>query len=131
MSSGEFIALNVDQIPWEDGTEMFGFPHTKIKILNQDPEDNDRVDVIAKIPAGYHEPAHTHTGHHVILILEGKQIINNGEYVLGPGDYLYGPRDKPHGPFDYPDGVTLFASFRDGTVHHAEEGDDVELRAAT
>ena len=120
--SREFLALHTAGIPREDGSEIVGMPHIRVKMLQVD-EEAGRRDFLILMPAGFHEPRHTHTGSHVTLILKGRQIIHEGELELGPGDYIYGPAETPHGPFDYPEDCELFISFFDDAVH-VPQGDD-------
>jgi anti-sigma factor ChrR (cupin superfamily) len=121
--SREFIVLHCEDLPWEDGSGIVGMPHIKVKMLQVD-EEAGRRDFLILMPAGFHEPRHSHTGSHVTLILEGRQVINEGELELGPGDYVYGPADTPHGPFDYPVDTELFVSFFDDAIH-LPAGDDL------
>ena len=114
--SKELVIVHPDEQDWTDGRGLVALPEgVQVKILRHDPDDDDRVDFLVRFPPGYTEPEHTHTGHHVTMVVEGKQIVG-GETLL-PGDYLYGPRKTPHGPFEYPEGCIVFASMRGGTIH--------------
>lgn len=125
--SSDFLALRHDDIPWEDGSAIVGMPHIKVKMLRVD-EVAGRRDFLILMPAGFHEPRHSHAGSHITLILSGRQVINEGELELGPGDYVYGPADTPHGPFDYPEDCELFVSFADDAIHVPTGDDQPTLR---
>lgn len=111
-----FISVLTNELEWTDGQGLLALPEgIEVKVLAHDPADDDRVDVLVRFPPGYVEPEHTHSGHHVTVVLEGRQIVDGR--TLRPGDYLYGPANVPHGPFEYPDGCVVFGSIRGGTLH--------------
>jgi quercetin dioxygenase-like cupin family protein len=115
----EFIACNTDTLPWIDAADYQELPPgQQVKILRHDPEDG-AWDTLVRFPPGYVEPRHTHAGEHMVLILEGRMIVDGK--TLGPGDYVYGPPNEPHGPMEYPDGIVLYAAHR-GDVAHEYEG---------
>lgn len=123
----DFITLRTKDIPWEDASSILGMPHLRIKMLQVDDEARRR-DFLILMPAGFHEPRHTHAGAHITLILHGRQLVNDGELEFGPGDYIYGPPDTPHGPFDYPEDCELFVSFFDDAIHLPTGADQPTLR---
>lgn len=111
----DFVTVHPEKIDWNDGQNLVALPEgVEVKILLRDPDD-DRADFLVRFPPKYTEPEHTHTGYHVAIILEGKQIV--GGELLEAGDYSYGPANIAHGPFEYPEGCVLFVSMRGGTIH--------------
>jgi quercetin dioxygenase-like cupin family protein len=110
-----FFASYTSEIEWqtEDSFRELPPPGPEVKILRRFPEDDDALDVLVRFPRGYVEPRHTHEGEHMVVILEGRVVVDGK--TLGPGDYVYGPRNEPHGPFEYPDGVLLYAAHRGPT----------------
>jgi quercetin dioxygenase-like cupin family protein len=112
-----FIALHSAEIEWASGADIQELPPPgpEVKVLRRFPDDDNALDLLVRFPPGYVEPRHTHSGEHMVFILEGRMLVDGK--TLGPGDYVYGPRDEPHGPFEYPDGILLYASHRGSTVH--------------
>jgi quercetin dioxygenase-like cupin family protein len=120
-----FIALNSGDLEWVSGAEIQELPPPgpEVKILRHFPGDDNALDLLVRFPPGYVEPRHTHSGEHMVFILQGRMLVDGK--TLGPGDYVYGPRDEPHGPFEYPDGILLYASHRGDTAHEYEGKDQV------
>ena len=116
------IEITVGDLDWEDGDILTLPEGGKVKILNQNDEEG-RTDMFVKFPPGYVEPAHTHTGAHSTLIIEGRMCIHGHE--LTPGDYVYGHKVE-HGPMEYPDGCTMFVSFVGGSLAHRDWDDSDE-----
>ncbi len=106
----KFLAINNDEIEWEDGEEITGLPPgVKVKMIAQGRDEvSERVDKFMKFPPGYMEPRHTHNYYHSTLILEGEMHVAGK--VLKPGYYVYGGGDEPHSPYHYPVGCTVFGS---------------------
>ena len=108
----KFLAINTDEIEWQDGKKILGLPPgVKVKIIveGRDPV-SDRVDKFVEFPPGYTEPRHTHEYYHSTLVLKGEMHVAGK--VLKPGDYVYGGGDTPHGPYYYPIGCTVFSAGR-------------------
>jgi anti-sigma factor ChrR (cupin superfamily) len=117
----QFVSVSPDDLEWEDGSGRLTLPAgVKIKLLNEDVADNNRVDFLVRFPPGYHEPVHHHVGLHFGIVLEGSQIVPGGK-VNTPGTYVYAPAEVVHGPFDYPEGCTLFGSMAGGMAHLIKE----------
>lgn len=114
--SDKFIAINADEMSWENDTEVLTLPEgVQIKVLSTDPETG-RIDMLVRFPPGYVEPRHRHEGCHSGVILEGEMHVVGK--VMKPGDYVFGPGDHiPHGPMRYPVGCTVFASFYGDPAH--------------
>ena len=111
-TGGEVLAINTDEIEWQDGRKILGLPPgVKVKIIveGRDPV-SDGVDKFVEFPPGYTEPSHTHDYYHSTLVLEGEMQVAGK--VLKSGDYVYGGGDTPHGPYYYPIGCTVFSAGR-------------------
>jgi len=108
----KFLAINTDEIEWQDGEEVLGLPPgVKVKIIAEGADTvSERVDKFVKFPPGYLEPRHTHGYYHSTLILEGEMHVAGK--VLKRGDYIYGGPEEPHGPMHYPEGCTIYSSGR-------------------
>lgn len=110
--AANFLAINTDEIEWQDGEKVLGLPPgVKVKII-ADGEDavSERVDKFVKFPPGYLEPMHTHDYFHSTLIIEGEMHVAGK--ILKVGDYIYGGPEEPHGPMYYPKGAVLYSAGR-------------------
>ncbi len=107
-----FLAINTDEIEWQDGEKIMGLPPgIKVKIIAEGTDPvSERVDKFVKFPPGYIEPRHTHDYYHSTLVLEGEMHVAGK--VLKRGDYVYGGGDEPHGPYHYPVGCTVYSAGR-------------------
>ena len=108
----KFLAINTDEIEWQDGEKVLGLPPgLKVKIIAEGKDAvSERVDKFVKFPPGYTEPRHTHGYYHSTLVLEGEMHVAGK--VLKPGDYVYGGGDEPHGPYHYPKGCMVYSAGR-------------------
>ncbi len=108
----KFLAVNTDEIEWQDGEEIMGLPPgLKVKIIAEGTDPvSERVDKFVKFPPGYIEPRHTHDYYHSTLVLEGEMHVAGK--VLKRGDYVYSGGDMPHGPYSYPVGCTVYSAGR-------------------
>ena len=117
-----FRAIYDKDIPWESD-DVRGLlklpPGVKVKVLNYDPVMK-RLDMKQRFPAGYVEPAHTHTSWHSILVTKGRMCVAGKD--LRPGDYVFG-WDIPHGPYEYPDGCEVFIVYMGDATHVWEKED--------
>jgi quercetin dioxygenase-like cupin family protein len=110
-----FFARYASEIEWgsAEGVQELASPGVELKVLRRFPDDDDAMDTLVRFPAGHVERRHAHDGEHMMVILEGRLLVDGK--TLGPGDYVYGPRNEPHGPFEYPDGALLYAAYRGST----------------
>jgi anti-sigma factor ChrR (cupin superfamily) len=108
----KFLAINTDEIEWQDGEKVLGLPSgLKVKIIAEGRDDvSERVDKFVQFPPGYVEPRHTHDYFHSTLVLEGEMHVAGK--VLKPGDYVYGGGSEPHGPYRYPKGCKVYSAGR-------------------
>ena len=106
-----FLAINTNEIEWQDGEKVLGLPPgLKVKIIAEgEDEVSQRVDKFVKFPPGYVEPRHTHDYYHSTLVLEGEMHVAGK--ILKPGDYVYGG-SEPHGPYHYPKGCMVYSAGR-------------------
>ena len=110
------VIADGNTMPWLDGSESFTLPEgVQYKILSENPATGRR-DLLARFPAGYVEPRHTHEGAHHDVLVSGRWIIEGQE--VGPGGYIYGPAGTPHGPFECPEECIVFASWHGGSWEH-------------
>jgi hypothetical protein len=56
--SPKFLAINTDEIEWQDGEKVLGLPPgLKVKIIAEGEDDvSERVDEFVQFPPGYVEP---------------------------------------------------------------------------
>jgi quercetin dioxygenase-like cupin family protein len=110
-----FFASYTSELEWQsgEGFDELPEPGPEVKVLRRFPEDDDARDLLLRLPAGYVEQRHRHEGEHMVVILEGRVLVDGK--TLGPGDYIYGPRNELHGPLEYPDGALLYAAHRGPT----------------
>ena len=112
-----FKAIHDHEVPWESD-DVRGVlklpPGVQVKVLNYDPVMK-RIDMKQQFPAGYVEPAHTHTSWHSILVTKGRMCVAGKD--LRPGDYVFG-WDIPHGPYEYPDGCEVFIVYMGDPTHN-------------
>ena len=102
---GNILAMNVDDMEWEERpNEKAGRPLYK-KALVQDPETGVRVSII-KYPAGFINPDHDHPCAHGMYVLKGILHTSEGDFPVGS-----------------------FVWFPEGSVmwHGATEDQDVEI----
>ncbi len=115
-----FKAIYDRDVKWESD-DVRGLlklpPGVKVKVLNYDPVMK-RLDMKQRFPAGYVEPAHTHTSWHSILVTKGRMCVAGKD--LRPGDYVFG-WDIKHGPYEYPDGCEVFIVYMGDATHIWEE----------
>ena len=111
-----FRAIYDRDVKWESD-DVRGLlklpPGVKVKVLNYDPVMK-RIDMKQRFPAGYVEPAHTHTSWHSILVTKGRMCVAGKD--LRPGDYVFG-WDIRHGPYEYPDGCEVFIVYMGDATH--------------
>lgn len=111
------LAINTDNMEWEENVTLFQLPtgahkiqpNLKIKVLMRDDE-RGQVAALVKFPPNYHEPRHQHVTSHCVTVIEGEQHTEGK--ILRRGDFQYAPPNTEHGPFDYPVGGIVFAVFR-------------------
>ena len=110
-----FLAINADEMPWQDGEAVLKLPRgVMVKLLAQDAKRNLTV-LAVRFPPGYVEPRHIHGGTHSDCILAGKMVVHGK--TLERGDLIYGPNGVEHGPMDYPAGCTVFALMQGDLAH--------------
>ena len=91
MTTSEFIAIDTNQMPWEERfNERIGRDLFRKELLT-DPETGMGVKV-ARYPAGVINPNHTHPCDHAMFVLEGNLVTHRGTF--GPGSFVWFPEGE-------------------------------------
>lgn len=91
MKRSEFLAVNVNELPWEErysqeiGAAIFR------KEFFSDPETGMLVRLV-RYPAGVINPRHTHPCGHGMYVLEGNLVTHKGTYP--PGSFVWFPEGE-------------------------------------
>ena len=109
MNRSDFVAINANDLPWE---ERF---HEKVgkaiyrKELFTDPETGMLVRLV-RYPAGVINPRHTHPCGHGMYVLEGTLVTHKGSY--GPGSFVWFPEGEvmEHGASSAGDVIAVFVT---------------------
>ena len=109
MNRGTFVAIDANQLPWE---ERF---HEKVgkaiyrKELFTDSDTGMLVRLV-RYPAGVMNPRHTHPCGHGMYVLEGRLVTHKGTY--GPGSFVWFPEGETmeHGASAEADVVAVFVT---------------------
>jgi quercetin dioxygenase-like cupin family protein len=107
MNRNSYVAINVNDLPWE---ERF---HEKVgkaiyrKELFTDPDTGMLVRLV-RYPAGVINPRHTHPCGHGMYVLEGQLVTHKGSY--GPGSFVWFPEGEvmEHGASSDGDVIAVF-----------------------
>ena len=109
MPSSSFLAVNSNELPWEENfNEKIGRVLLRKPLFN-DPETGMLVRLI-RYPAGAINPAHTHPCGHGMFVLEGNLVTHNGTY--GPGSFVWFPEGEvmEHGASSDGDVTVVFVT---------------------
>lgn len=110
-----FLATNHAELEWRDDDDVLALGNgVKVKIFRRD-EETDMTYALVKLPAGYVEPEHVHSGEHNVVVVQG--YMNVAGKTLGPGDFVFGPSEVRHGPYEHPVECILFACLRGSNLH--------------
>jgi quercetin dioxygenase-like cupin family protein len=117
MNRAPFVAINANELPWE---ERF---HEKVgkaiyrKELFTDPETGMLVRLV-RYPAGVINPRHTHPCGHGMYVLEGKLVTHKGTY--GPGSFVWFPEGETmeHGASAHGDVIAVFVTNKPFEIHY-------------
>ncbi len=109
MSKSEFLAVDTNEIPWEERfREEIGHVIFR-KVLLTEPETGCLFQLV-RYPAGVVNPRHTHPCGHAIFVLEGSLVTHKGTY--GPGSFVWFPEGEvmEHGATQQEDVTVLLVS---------------------
>ena len=109
MPSSSFLAVNSNELPWEENfNEKIGRVLLRKPLFN-DPETGMLVRLV-RYPAGAINPAHTHPCGHGMFVLEGNLVTHNGTY--GPGSFVWFPEGEvmEHGASSDGDVTVVFVT---------------------
>lgn len=117
MNRAPFVAVNANEMPWE---ERF---HEKVgqaiyrKELFTDPETGMLVRLV-RYPAGVMNPRHMHPCGHGMYVLEGKLVTHKGTY--GPGSFVWFPEGETmeHGASAHGDVIAVFVTNKPFEIHY-------------
>ena len=123
MNRSDFIAINANELPWE---ERF---HEKVgkaiyrKELFTDPETGMLVRLV-RYPAGIVNPAHTHPCGHGMYVLEGNLVTHRGTF--GPGSFVWFPEGMlmEHGATQDNDVSLLFITNKPFDIRYTFEDEE-------
>lgn len=107
MSQQAFLALDAEQLPWEERfNEKVGRALYR-KELFRDPETGIEVRLV-RYPAGAINPRHTHPCGHGMYVLEGTLVTHKGRF--GPGSFVWFPEGEvmEHGAGPDGDVIVVF-----------------------
>ena len=91
MPTSSFLAIDTNQLPWEERfSEQIGRALFR-KELFSDPETGMMVRLV-RYPAGVINPNHTHPCGHAMYVLEGSLVTHRGTY--GPGSFVWFPEGE-------------------------------------
>src|SRR5262245_28314804 len=86
MTTNQLVAINANDMPWEERfNERIGKALFR-KDLYTDPESGMEIRLV-RYPAGVINPAHTHPCGHGMYVLEGTLVTHQRKY--GPGTFVW------------------------------------------
>jgi len=109
MQTSDFMAIDTNQMPWEERfTEQIGRALFR-KELFSDP-DTGMIVRLVRYPAGVINPNHTHPCGHGMFVLEGTLVTHRGNF--GPGTFVWFPEGEmmQHGASDQGDVTVVFVT---------------------
>ena len=82
----------------------------QMKVLSVD-EQNNSVEVLVKIAAGYKSEKHRHTCETHAFVLQGSIVNHTTGCVFGVGDYCFQPMNDEHVE-EFPEETVAYVSYR-------------------
>jgi quercetin dioxygenase-like cupin family protein len=112
-----FLALDTNQLPWEDRWNEALQKTLFRKNLLTDPDTGMEVRIV-KYPAGVINKLHTHPCAHGMYVLEGTLVTNKGNF--GPGHFVWFPEGETmeHGATATVDVIVLFITNKPFEIHY-------------
>ena len=120
MSKSNFIAIDTNEIPWEERfNEKLGRALFR-KVLHTDPETGAEIRLV-RYPAGVINPMHTHPCGHGMYVLEGNLVTHNGTFR--PGTFVWFPEGEvmEHGASAEGDVTVLFVTNKRFRIDYLDE----------
>jgi len=117
MDPGKVIAVNGNELPWEERLNEPTGAYVHRKDLFTDPETGMEVRLV-RYPAGFTNPLHTHHCAHGIYVLEGTLQTHEGSH--GPGSFVWFPEGESmeHGATPDGDVTVLFITNKPFDIHY-------------
>ena len=91
MTTSDYLAIDTNQMPWEERFNEHVGKALYRKELFSDPETGMTVRLV-RYPAGVINPNHTHPCGHAMYVLEGTLVTHRGTY--GPGSFVWFPEGE-------------------------------------
>lgn len=115
----EFVALDANQLPWEERWNEALKKTLYRKNLVTDPDTGMEIRIV-KYPVGVINKLHTHPCAHGMYVLEGTLVTNKGSY--GPGHFVWFPEGEvmEHGATAAEDVVVLFITNKPFEIHYVQ-----------
>jgi quercetin dioxygenase-like cupin family protein len=107
MQASQFIAINTQEIPWEERfNEKLGRALFR-KDLLVDPETGIEIRLV-RYPSGVINPSHIHSCGHGMYVLDGTLVTHKGTF--GPGTFVWFPEGEvmEHGASPEGDTTVIF-----------------------
>jgi quercetin dioxygenase-like cupin family protein len=115
----QFIAIDTQQVPWEERfNEKLGRALLRKDLFN-DPETGMEIRLV-RYPAGVVNPRHTHPCGHGMYVLEGTLVTHKG--IFGPGTFVWFPEGEvmEHGASPDGDVTVLFVTNKSFRIDYVE-----------
>jgi quercetin dioxygenase-like cupin family protein len=105
--TSQFLAIDANQLPWEERFNEHIGKALYRKELFSDPETGMLVRLV-RYPAGVINPSHTHPCGHGMYVLEGTLVTHKGQF--GRGSFVWFPEGEvmEHGASADGDVVVVF-----------------------
>ena len=119
MPTGSVVAINANDMPWEERfNERIGKALFR-KNLYTDEETGMEIRLV-RYPAGIINPAHTHPCGHGMYVLEGTLVTRAGSFP--PGSFVWFPEGEvmEHGASSTEDVVVVFITNKSFRIDYLE-----------
>ncbi len=119
MKNNQFVAINTEEVPWEERfNEKLGRALFR-KDLFTDRETGAEIRLV-RYPAGVVNPRHTHPCGHGMYVLAGNLVTDKGTF--GPGTFVWFPEGEvmEHGASSEADVTVLFITNKAFRIDYVE-----------
>jgi quercetin dioxygenase-like cupin family protein len=116
----KMIHVNSNDMPWEERPNASLGKSYYRKMLVVDPDTGMRVN-LARYPAGFVTPWHTHPCAHGMYVLEGTLKTHEGSF--GPGSMVWFPEGTlaEHGATAETDVLVMFITNKKFEIHYVDK----------